>query len=119
MDIRHYQQDESNELYQEYSRVEEVKKYISENIDSDLSASIVSKRFELSISSLQSLFKKYQGQSFHQYVQNSRLNKAFDLITKEGKRINEAMYAAGYKNRDTFNTAFKKKFKYPPGNFRK
>ena len=119
MDIRHHQQDESNELYQEYSRVEEVKKYISENIDSDLSASIVSKRFELSISSLQHLFKKYEGQTYHQYLEDTRMKTAFFLITKEGKRISEAMYATGYHNRPTFNEAFKKKFKHRPGHFRK
>ena len=118
MDIRHHQQDESNKL-QEYSRVEEVKKYISENIDSDLSASIVSKRFELSISSLQHLFKKYEGQTYHQYLEDTRMKTAFFLITKEGKRISEAMYATGYHNRSTFNEAFKKKFTLPPGHFRK
>jgi AraC-like DNA-binding protein len=119
MDIRHHQQDESNELYQEYSRVEEVKKYIFENIDSDLSASIVSKRFELSISSLQHLFKKYEKQSYRNYLEETRMANAFVLITKKGKRINEAMYATGYNNRVTFNIAFKKRFAFPPSHFRK
>jgi len=119
MDIRHQQQDESNELYQEYSRVEEVKKYISENIDSDLSASIVSKRFELSISSLQHLFKKYEKQSYRHYLEETRIEKAILLIAKKGKRINEAMYDTGYHNRVTFNIAFKKKFGFPPSHFRK
>lgn len=119
MNIGHHQQDESNELFQEYSRVEQVKKYISENIAGNLSASIVSQRFELSISSLQHLFKKYEGQTYHQYLEDIRMKTAFFLITKEGKRISEAMYATGYHNRPTFNEAFKKKFKHPPGHFRK
>jgi AraC-like DNA-binding protein len=119
MDTRHHQQDESNELFQEYSRVEQVKKYISENIASDLSASIVSHRFELSVSSLHHLFKNYQGQSYHHYVEDARMKIAFYLITKEGKRIGEAMYATGYKNRSTFRAAFKKKFRQRPGLFRK
>lgn len=119
MDTRHYQQHSSNEPFQEYSRVEQVKKYISENIAKDLSASIVSQRFELSVSSLQHLFKKYQGQSYHQYVEEVRMSKALYLITREGKRINEAMYATGYKNRSTFRAAFKKKFNLRPSLFRK
>jgi AraC-like DNA-binding protein len=44
---------------------------------------------------------------------------AFVLITKKGKRINEAMYATGYNNRVTFNIAFKKRFAFPPSHFRK
>lgn len=119
MDIRHHQQDESNELFQEYSRVEQVKKYISENIASDLSAPIVSQRFELSISSLQHLFKKYEKQSYRHYLEETRMTKALKLITKKGRRINEAMYATGYHNRVTFNIAFKKRFAYPPSHFRK
>ena len=117
MALKHHIYHESND--QEYSRVEQVKRYVSKNIASDLSASTVAEKFELSISSLQHLFKKYQGQSYHQYLEDSRMKKAFDLITKEGKRISEAMYATGYHNRSTFNNAFKKKFKHRPGHFRK
>jgi two-component system, response regulator YesN len=112
-------EDEAFKLFPEYNRIEQVKKYINENIKSDLRAAIISQKFELSISSLQHLFRKYQLQSCHQYIQDVRLNRAFELITKEGKRISEAMYAVGYENRSTFNTAFKKKFKHRPGRFRK
>lgn len=119
MDIRYQQQSESKELFQEYSRVEEVKKYISENLDSNLSASIVSQRFELSISSLQHLFKKYVKKSYRQYLEDARMEKAHLLITKKGRRINEAMYSTGYNNRVTFNIAFKKRFGFPPSHFRK
>jgi AraC-like DNA-binding protein len=96
-----------------------VKKYISENIASDLSASIVSKKFELSVSSLQHLFKKYEKRSYHHYLEETRMANAIMLITKKGKRINEAMYASGYNNRVTFNIAFKKRFGFPPSHFRK
>ena len=110
---------ESNEGYGEYNRVEQVKKYIAENIATDLRASVVAKRFELSVSSLQRLFKKYEGQAYHRYVEDVRMETAFYLITKEGKRISEAMYATGYNNRPTFNGAFKRKFKVYPRHFRK
>lgn len=119
MDIRHHQPDESSELFQEYSRIEEVKKYISENIDGDLSVSVFSEKFELSISSLQHLFKKYEKQSYRYYLEEARMEKAFLLITKKGKRIKEAMYSSGYHNRVTFNIAFKKKFTFPPSHFSK
>lgn len=119
MDFKDHILNESNDGHQEYNRVEEVKKYIAENIAADLRASVVSGKFELSVSSLQRLFKKYQGQAYHQYLEDIRMKTAFYLITKEGKRISEAMYAMGYNNRPTFNAAFKKKFKYHPSHFRK
>ena len=119
MDFENHIHDGSNELYGEYNRVEQVKKYIAENIAADLRASVVSGKFELSVSSLQHLFKKYEKQSYRHYLEEVRMTKAFELITKEGKRINEAMYATGYHNRVTFNIAFKKKFGYPPSHFRK
>ncbi len=114
MALKHHIYHESNDRYLEYSRVEQVKMYVSKNIASDLCASVVSEKFELSISSLQHLFKKYQGQSYQRYLEDSRMKKAFGLITREGKRISEAMYATGYHNRSTFNNAFKKKFKSHP-----
>ena len=119
MDLENYIQGESNELPAGYNRVEQVKKYIAENITTDLRASVVAKKFELSVSSIQRLFKKYQGQAYHRYVKDVRMETALFLITKQGKRISEAMYAVGYNNRPTFNAAFKKKFKRHPGYFRK
>ena len=119
MDFENHIHDESNELYREYNRVEQVKKYIAENIAADLRASVVAEKFELSVSSLQRLFKKYHGQAYHQYLEDVRMGTALYLITKEGKRINEAMYATGYNNRSTFNEAFKRKFKHQPRHFRK
>ncbi len=119
METGYYQQDDSNTLYPEYNRVEQVKKYIRKNIAADLRASVIAEKFELSISSLQRLFKSYEGVAYHQYLENTRMEIAHSLISKKGKRINEAMYATGYNHRSTFNHAFKKKFKHRPSHFRK
>ena len=112
-------QDSSNELHPEYNRVELVKNYIAEHIASDLIAAAVCRQFNFSLSTLHHLFKKYQGQTYQRYVEEVRMNRAIDLITKEGFRVNEAMYATGYKHRATFNAAFKRKFKQSPRHFRK
>ena len=112
-------QDDANELFHEYNRVELIKKYIHNNIKSDLRASILSRKFELSVSTLQHLFKKHQQQSYHRYVEEARMNKAFDMITKDGYRVQQTMYATGYKYRSAFNKAFKREFKHPPSFFQK
>lgn len=84
----------------------------------DLSARAVAKRFELSVSSLQHFFRRFANQSFHKYVEEVRMGKAFELISEGNKRIKEVMYATGYHNRHSFNRAFKDKYGYPPSTFK-
>jgi AraC-like DNA-binding protein len=40
-------------------------------------------------------------------------------LLSEGKWVKEAIPEAGYKNRSTFNNAFKKRFKHTPGFYKK
>jgi AraC-like DNA-binding protein len=108
-----------DELYPEYNRVELIKHYVVEHLESDLSASVVANEFKISLSTLHHLFKKYGEQTYQRYVEEVRMNRAIYLITKEGFRINEAMYATGYRHRATFNAAFKRKFNHTPSHFRK
>jgi AraC-like DNA-binding protein len=46
------------------------------------------------------------------------MEKALQLL-KEGKWVKEVMDATGYKNRGTFNHAFKKRYRFPAGFFKK
>jgi two-component system, response regulator YesN len=101
------------------NRLEKIRQYLSENLENDLSLAIVADKFELSVSSLKNMFKTYEGKSYHQYVTDIRMEKAFELITKEGQRIQQVMYATGYHYKSTFNKAFIKKFKHRPGYFQR
>jgi two-component system, response regulator YesN len=118
MDMLDQLQNEGNEVRHEHHRVEKIKLYISGNLKNDLSITVVSQKFDLSPSTLQHIFKKHQHQSYRRYIEETRMNKAMELL-KEGKWIKEIMNATGYKYRGTFNMAFKRKFKHPPGYFRK
>jgi AraC-like DNA-binding protein len=111
-------QDESNEFFHEQTRLERIKKYIAVNLSDDLSAAVVSKKFELSVSSLLHIFKKHEQQTYGHYLENVRMKKAIKLI-KEGKWVQEIMDATGYKNRITFYNAFKRTFNHSPRHFQK
>ncbi len=100
-------------------KVENIKRFVSQNLSGNLHAGVVAKKFKLSSSSLHHLFKKYEAQSYRVYLEEVRMNKARELLNVEGIRIKEVMYATGYKNRNTFNNAFKKAFRHPPGHFKK
>ncbi len=110
--------DEPNEPEYEQSRLERIKEYIAANVSSDLSASTVSRTFELSVSTLLHIFKQHEQQTYQHYLEQTRMKKAMELI-KGGKWVKEVMHATGYKNRGTFYNAFKRKYQLPPRHFQK
>ena len=117
MDFENQIKDGSSEVFHALSAIERIKEYILVNLSKDLSIGTVSGKFAMSASSLKRLFKKHTGSSYHQYVEGTRMEKAFELITK-GQRTQQTMYATGYHYRSSFNKTFKKRFKHPPAYFR-
>ncbi|MEO6868114.1 MAG: AraC family transcriptional regulator [Ginsengibacter sp.] len=102
----------------EENLIEKIIQYLRAHVDIDLKVSVVANLFDISPATLQHLFKKYIHQSFQHYVEEIRMTLAFELLM-QGKRIKEIMQATGYTYRSAFNKAFLKKFKHPPGYFRK
>lgn len=98
-------------------RSELIKQYILENLTADLHAAAVAEKFEMSLSTFLHIFRKYEQKTFQQYVEDTRMQTAMNII-RRGGRIKEAMHATGYHHRSTFNKAFKKIFKHPPTSFR-
>ena len=118
MSIRNEMQKDANLILHWQSRVERIKEYVSANLAKDLDIATISQKFELSTTTFRHIFRNHQQQSYRHYVEDIRMDKALELL-KEGKWIKETMAATGYKNRATFNNAFKKKFKYPASHFKK
>jgi two-component system response regulator YesN len=100
------------------TRVEKVKEYVSENLDGDLRITTVCEKFDLNRSTLQHIFKEQQQETYREYVERMRIEKAFQLLI-EGKWVKEVFPATGYRNWSTFSKAFKKRYKYPPAFFKK
>ena len=100
------------------SRVERVKEYVSANLSADLSLGTVAEKFGLNKITLRHVFKKEQQESYRNYVERKRMEKALQLL-KEGKWVKEVMYATGYSNWNTFDKAFKRRYTHPPAFFKK
>jgi len=100
------------------TRVEKVKEYVSENLAGDLQITTVCKKFDLNKFTLDHIFKEQQKETYREYVERMRMEKAFNLL-KEGKWVKEVIPEIGYRNWGTFNIAFKKKYKYAPSFFKK
>lgn len=94
----------------------EVTGYVNENLGSDLQEKSVAGIFKISVSTLKYVFK-IQGLSYHQFVEEQRMQEARRLIEEERLLIKEAMHQTGYKNRATFMNAFKKYFGKKPSAF--
>ena len=108
----------SEEIQQWQSRVEKIKNYVNENLSAKLDATSVANRMKLTSYTLQTIFKKYEGETFHQYVERARMQRALQLLS-EGKWVKEIMATTGYKHRATFDKAFKRRYNVPAAWFKK
>lgn len=108
----------TDEFQQWKTRVEKVQEYVSQNLAGDLRITTVCKKFDLNKFTLQRIFKQQQKETYREHVERIRMEKALHLLS-EGKWVKEVMDLTGYKNRGTFNRAFKKRCKFPPNFFKK
>lgn len=65
------------------------------------------------------IVKKYTGVTFKQLVQETRLNKAVDLLSRTQMAITEIMQNVGYENITYFYKIFKEKYTMTPNEYRK
>ena len=107
-----------DELLHWQSRVERVKEYVLANLAADLHIGIVAEKLGINKNTLRHLFKNQEGESYRDYVERMRMDKALQLLNT-GKWVKEVMTATGYHNKGTFNNAFKKRYKYPAIYFKK
>ena len=73
----------------------------------------------ISVSSLQRAFSKYFGISPKQYLIQLRMNLALELLAENELSAKEIAFACGFTDEKYFSRAFKKKYGYPPSQFRK
>ncbi|HCN84942.1 MAG TPA: hypothetical protein DIT07_15195 [Sphingobacteriaceae bacterium] len=109
---------DADELLHWQTRVEKVKEYVFENLAGDLRITTACKKFDLNKFTLQHIFKEQQKETYCEYVERIRMEKALHLL-KEGKWVKEVIPATGYRNWSTFDRAFKRRYTYPPAFFKK
>jgi AraC-like DNA-binding protein len=101
------------------NRLNTIKAYIKKNIANNLHMERIARQFNISPSTLKRLFSEHEGMSYRQYLEQVRLTTAFQLLQQGHLSVKEVMYESGYKNRGTFNTAFKRKYGSSPAHFMK
>ncbi|GAA0353687.1 response regulator transcription factor [Alkalibacterium iburiense] len=99
--------------------VEEIKRYTMKNYHLNLSLIELANEFNYSQSYLGKKFKAETDMSYHQYLDNVRLEKAKQLLEEDSLYIYEIAKMTGYSNYDYFHKKFKKQFGVSPKEYQK
>jgi two-component system, response regulator YesN len=87
---------------------ERVEEYVCANYAKALSLKTISFTFGVSAAYLGHIFKEQTGQSFSEYLNRYRLERAHYLLTHSGVSAKEAARAVGYSDPNYFYRVFKK-----------
>ncbi len=97
--------------------INNIKKYIQENIENDLSLSIVSEYYRMTPQYLSMLFKQETGQNFVVFLTLAKIERGKELLASTELSIKEIADIIGYNDRSFF-AAFKKHVGITPKEYR-
>jgi AraC family transcriptional regulator, transcriptional activator of the genes for pyochelin and ferripyochelin receptors len=92
----------------------EAKEILSNNLDAPPSLSELSKKIGLNSFKLKKNFKELFGVPVFKYLQNQRMEKAYELLQGGNVTIQEAAWNVGYDSLSSFSNAFSKKYGFRP-----
>jgi len=95
------------------------KEIIENNISKPPSLNELSKLIGLNNNKLKKNFKELFGIPVFKYLQEERLNKAYELLCHSNMSVQEAAWFVGYESLSSFSNAFQKKFGSRPNEIRK
>lgn len=108
---------EQRDSYRVDPKMDEVLRYIGENLSGDLSVDALASRFYLSRYYLMHRFKSVTGYTLHQYITQKRMLLAGELI-RAGQPVMKAAEQAGFSEYSTFLRAFQSTFHMSPRDFK-
>ena len=104
----------------DHQRFEKIRDYIQEHYsDPNLDSASIAEHYNISPSTITRLFKKYNNTGFLEYVHQTRVKKATELLQNTDLPISEISALVGYTNAATMNRAFKAHAKSTPSMIRK
>lgn len=85
-----------------------LKKYIAEHIQENISLEEAAKMCNISRTYFSSIFKKETGENFTYYLNRTKMEKARDLIAFHNLRVSEAAYQVGILDESYFGKLFRR-----------
>lgn len=101
------------------ARIENVKKFIDDNLDSNLSIELLAGEHHISESHFKSWFKKIMGVTPMDYVHRKKIEKAKKLLrSNDSNTVTKIAYDLNFSSSQYFATVFKKYTRITPAEFR-
>lgn len=97
---------------------EEIKEYINSHLHEHLTMTEISQHFFYSKNYLGKIFTRKTGMHISEYINNSRISVACDLLNTTSLTISEISYQIGIENPGYFSQTFKKKTGVSPQQYR-
>lgn len=100
------------------NQINKAKVIILENFK-DIKPKEIADRLNMSYSNFRKMFKEYTGFAPSQYIQELKIQKSKELLTNTNIPVKEVAYLMGFENQEYFFTAFKKKNRTTPIEYRR
>lgn len=103
----------------EQQMIQSIRSYVEEHyMEYDLSLDTIGEAFGLSAKYLSSYFKKHENVNLSDYISETRMQKARELLVSTNLSIEEIAGRVGYSGVVVFSRFFKKQEGVPPGKYR-
>lgn len=112
-----YKQNHPQEIKQDQNLYGNIRKYIDDNLEKELSLEYLSGKFLISKYHIAHVFKANTGISIHQYIMKKRLIVCKEAILNNHS-ISKEYQMFGFKDYSSFYRAFKKEFGISPKEYR-
>lgn len=108
---RHAMQRPARPVYREGltpSRLRRVTEFVHANIEGDLTLGEMAESVDMSVAYFAHMFRKSTGQSPHQFVLNSRVQRAKAMLRSRKFRVLDVAVACGFKTQQHFARVFRR-----------
>ena len=108
----------SGEENENQHKIHKAVQYLRTNFADEVNMAVVSNRLSMNYSQFSSLFKKYTGCNFGDYLRALRIAHAKELLRGTNLTIRQVGEASGFRNEKHFMRSFKQAVAVSPGSYR-